>query len=72
MRVFLPASSHNHYMNHSGKLYWKISYHKAAEFSTENSSLEELQKHVNKDGALLGYLLLHTHKEIELAWGREC
>lgn len=45
-------------------------------FFTENSSsLEELQKNANKDDTLLGYLLLHTHKGIELMgrehWGKE-
>jgi len=69
---FLPASSHNDYMNHLGEQYWKLSYYKAAEFSTENSILAELQDRANKDGALLGYLSLHTHKEIELTGGREC
>lgn len=60
---FLPASSHNHYVNHLGEWYWKLSYHKAAEFSTENGSLEELQNHASKDGTLLGYLLLHTQRD---------
>lgn len=41
---------------------FKLSYHKAAEFSTENGSLEELKNHANKDGTLLEYLLLHTQR----------